>query len=223
MTLSPPNPMRALPEWLQAFQKPQAHASTQAEPPYQLTVMFCDLVGSTALSELLPPEQLWRILSAYQEACAGVIEPLKGYIAQYLGDGILAYFGYPAAHQDDVDRSVRAALGILQAIAKLNNRLMANTGMKLAVRVGIHTGEVVVKQVGTGKKRQPLAIGATPNIAARLQNLAAENSVALSAASYQQLQGAFPCEYLGLRSLKGISHPMEVYQLLHSGSAPAFH
>lgn len=182
----------------------------------QLTVMFCDLVGSATLSEQFAPEELWQVLSVYQEACAEVIEPLAGYIAQYLGDGILVYFGYPTANTDDAYRAVRAGLEILAAMKQLNNRLRIDTGIELAVRMRIHTGVVVVAEVGRGNKLERLAIGKAPNIAARLQGLAVKDSVVLSAVTHQMVQGYFECHSLGWRCLKGISHPMEVYQVVGS-------
>src|SRR3989304_4148843 len=118
----------------------------------QLTVMFCDLVGSTALSEQLDLEELRDVVRSYQEACAEVIDGHDGYIAQYLGDGLLVYFGYPLAHEDDAQRAVRAGLGILEEIERLNTRLQGDIGVRLAVRLGIHTGLVVVGEMGGGER-----------------------------------------------------------------------
>ena len=137
----------------------------------QLTVMFCDLVGSTQLSGQLDPEDLRAVVRAYQEAAAEVIQHYAGHIAQYLGDGLLVYFGYPTAHEDDARRAVHTGLGIVQAI-DLNTRLAAQYGVQLAVRLGIHTGPVVVGVMGGGGRHEHLALGETPNIAARLQALA---------------------------------------------------
>lgn len=181
----------------------------------QLTVMFCDLVGSTALSEQLDPEELWNVVRAYQEACAKAIARFDGYIAQYLGDGILVYFGYPVAHEHDAQRAVRAALGIIAAVKELNTQnVMTDRDIELAVRLGIHTGQVVVGQVGAGNKHEQLAIGETPNIAARLQGRAAENSSVIGAATHRLLQGLFDCQSLGVHTLKGISEPMEIYRVI---------
>ncbi len=179
-----------------------------------LTVMFCDLVGSTALSEQLDPEELRELIQTYQETCAAVVMRFEGYIAQYLGDGILIYFGYPNAHEDDAQRAVRAALGIIEAMGNLTTRCVENRCLKLAVRLGIHTGLVVVGEVGAGNKREQLAIGQTPNLAARLQNIAQPNTAVLSSMTYRLVQDIFEFIALGQHSFKGISQPVHVYQVL---------
>ena len=134
----------------------------------QLTVLFCDLVDSTALSSQLDPEDLQEVVRAYQAACAEVIQHFEGHIAQYLGDGLLVYFGYPQAHEDDAQRAVRTGLGIVETLHTLNRRLGQRPGVCLAVRVGIHTGLVVVGEMGGGGRQEQLALGDTPNIAARI-------------------------------------------------------
>src|SRR5215470_17597832 len=133
----------------------------------QLTVLFCDLVDSTALAGQLDPEDLREVVRAYQAAWAEVIQQFGGYIAQYLGDGLLIYFGYPQAHEDDAQRAVRASLGMLTAMQALNTRLEQDQGIRLAVRLGIHTGLVVVGDIGAAGRHEQLALGETPNIAAR--------------------------------------------------------
>ena len=135
----------------------------------QLTVLFCDLVDSTPLASQLDPEDLREVVRAYQETCAKVIARFEGHIAQYLGDGLLVYFGYPLAHEDDAQRAVRTGLGIVEALGQLNTRLGQERGVHLAVRLGIHTGLVVVGEVGGGTRQEQLALGETPNLAARLQ------------------------------------------------------
>lgn len=180
----------------------------------QLTVMFCDLVGSTALSEQLDPEELRELVQTYQETCATVVLKFEGYIAQYLGDGILIYFGYPVAHENDAERSVRAALGIIEAIQSLKFGCAAQQCLKLSVRLGIHTGLVVVGEVGAGNKREQLAIGQTPNVAARLQGLAEPNTAVLSPTTYRMVRGIFEFESLGQHSLKGVSQSVELHQVL---------
>ena len=135
----------------------------------QLTVLFCDLVDSTALSSQLDPEELRQVVQAYQATCAKVIARFEGHIAQYLGDGLLVYFGYPLAHEDDAQRAVRAGLGILEAMGQLHPSLGQRREVHLAVRLGIHTGLVVVGDVGEGARQEQLALGETPNLAARLQ------------------------------------------------------
>jgi class 3 adenylate cyclase len=133
----------------------------------QLTVLFCDLVDSTALAARLDPEELRDVVRAYQTTCAGVIQRFDGHIAQYLGDGLLVYFGYPQAHEDDAQRAVRTGLGVVEALGALNTGLERDRDIHLAVRVGIHTGLVVVGEVGGGGRQEQLALGETPNVAAR--------------------------------------------------------
>src|SRR5439155_1196751 len=127
----------------------------------QLTVLFCDLVDSTRLASQLDPEELREVVQAYQETCAKVIARFEGHIAQYLGDGLLVYFGYPLAHEDDAQRAVRAGLGIVEALGQLNTRLAQERGVHLAVRLGVHTGLVVVGEVGGGTRQEQLALGET--------------------------------------------------------------
>jgi class 3 adenylate cyclase len=155
----------------------------------QLTVLFCDLVDSTVLAGQLDPEDLREVIRAYQEVCAKVIARFEGHIAQYLGDGLLVYFGYPLAHEDDAQRAVRTGLGILEAMAQLQTSLGQGREVHLAVRLGIHTGLVVVGDVGDGARQEQLALGETPNVAARLQGLAAPNTLVISAATFQLLGG----------------------------------
>jgi predicted ATPase/class 3 adenylate cyclase len=176
----------------------------------QLTVLFCDLVGSTQLSGQLDPEDLRAVVRAYQAAAAAVIQPYAGHIAQYLGDGLLVYFGYPAAHEDDARRAVHTGLGIVQAIATLNTRLAAQYGVQLAVRLGIHTGPVVVGQMGGGGRHEHLALGETPNLAARLQALAPADAVVISAVTARLVHGTFALEDLGTHALPGVAEPMAV-------------
>jgi class 3 adenylate cyclase/predicted ATPase len=185
----------------------------------QLTVMFCDLVGSTALSTQLDPEELREVIRAYRETCAAAITQFEGYLAKYIGDGLLVYFGYPQAHEDDAQRAVRAGLGIIAALPQLNARLQSPIGAHscapLQVRIGIHTGLVVAGEMGVGDQPEPLAIvGETPNIAARLQEHAQPNSVVISAPTSRLVTGLFECQDLGPHLLKGLSTPLEVYQVL---------
>ena len=139
----------------------------------QLTVMFCDLAGSTALSERLDPEDLREVLRAYQENCSEIIGRYDGHIAKYIGDGLLVYFGYPQAHEDDAQRAVRAGLEIVAGVAGLSERIGEPLNIDLAVHLGIHTGLVVAGEMGAGDTREEMAIvGETPNVAARLEGLA---------------------------------------------------
>jgi TOMM system kinase/cyclase fusion protein len=210
-------------------------AAPQASPPHdvaplaqcgaseaqrrQLTVLFCDLVDSTPLARQLDPEDYCEVIRAYQTACADVIQRFDGYIAQYLGDGLLVYFGYPQAHEDDAQRAGRAGLEILDAIAPLKARLAADKGLQLAVRLGIHTGLVVVGAMGTRGRQESLAVGDTPNIAARLQGLAAPDTVVISDATWRLVQGYFACNDLGSQPLKGVETPVQAYRILGTSEA----
>jgi class 3 adenylate cyclase len=146
------------------------------------------------------------VVRAYQDTCAKVIARYEGHIAQYLGDGLLVYFGYPQAHEDDAQRAARTGLGIVEAMAQLNMRLARERGVQLAVRLGIHTGLVVVGDVGGGTRQEQLALGETPNIAARLQGIAAPNTLVISAATFQLLGGFFACQPLERFSLGCRAH-----------------
>ncbi|MBI3247492.1 MAG: AAA family ATPase [Deltaproteobacteria bacterium] len=208
----------------------------------QLTVMFCDLVGSTALSERLDPEELREVVRAYQETCTGVIRRYDGHIAQHLGDGLLVYFGYPAAHEDDARRAVRTGLEIIAAMHRLSPAPSQREGRGegsgtgsspdsphpsplpqgargLQVRIGIHTGLVVIGEIGSGEKREILALGETPNIAARVQGIAEPDSVVMSAATQRLVHGLFACQDLGPQTLKGISTPLAVYRVVAESAA----
>src|SRR5207249_2820613 len=176
----------------------------------QITVLFCDVVGSTQLSGQLDPEDLRAVVRAYQAAAAEVIQQYEGHIAQYLGDGLLVYFGYPAAHEDDARRAVHTGLDIVQAIATLNTRLAAQYDVQLAVRLGIHTGPVVVGVMGGGERHEHLALGETPNIAARLEGLAPANAVVISAVTARLVQNSFALEDLGSHTLHGVTEPLAV-------------
>ena len=146
-------------------------------------MLFCDLVDSTALASQLDPEDWRAVVRAYQETCAKVIARYEGHIAQYLGDGLLVYFGYPQAHEDDAQRAVRAGLGMVEAMGQLNARLAQERGVQLDVRLGIHTGSGGGGRDGRGDRHEQLALGETPNVAARLQGLAAPHTVVTSAAT----------------------------------------
>jgi class 3 adenylate cyclase len=181
----------------------------------QLTVLFCDLAESTRLSQQLDPEDLREVIRAYQQTSAVVIERFAGHIAQYLGDGLLVYFGYPQAHADDAQRAVHTSLGIVEAITvTLNPRLEREHGVRLAVRLGIHTGPVVVGEMGGGGRQENLALGETPNVAARLEGLAAPNTVVISPVTARLVREAFALEDLGPHTLKGVAEPLPVFLVL---------
>ena len=182
-------------------------------------MLFCDLVDSTPLASQLDPEDLREVVRAYQDTCAKVIARFDGHIAQYLGDGLLVYFGYPLAHEDDAQRAVRTGLGIVEALGQLNTRLGQEQWVQLAVRLGIHTGLVVVGDVGGGTRQEQLALGETPNLAARLQGMAAPNTLVISATTFQFLGGFFACQPLGSPLLKGQAQPLAVYRVLYESMA----
>src|SRR5262252_3675928 len=153
--------------------------SAQIGERRQLTVMFCDLVGSTALASRLDPEDLREVIGAYQRCVAEVINRYDGFIAKYMGDGVLVYFGYPRAHEDDAERAVRAGLGVIDAVGELDIQ-----SMELQARVGIATGLVVVGDlIGEGSAQEQSVVGETPNLAARLQGLAEPGAVVIAAAT----------------------------------------
>ncbi len=185
----------------------------------QLTVLFCDLVESTALAGRLDPEDLREVIRDYQEAAAGVVAQYDGYVAQYLGDGLLVYFGYPRAHEDDAQRAVRAGLGIVEAVRRLHDRPRWAGAGRLQARVGIHTGLVVVGQIGAGPRQEQLALGDTPNLAGRFQQLAEPDSVVIGPATQRLVQGHFAVRDLGLHPIKGLPAPLRLYQVL--GDRPA--
>jgi predicted ATPase/class 3 adenylate cyclase len=176
----------------------------------QLTVLFCDLVGSTALSTRLDPEEMREVIRAYQGTCAAVIERFKGYIAKFMGDGVLAYFGYPTAHEDDAAQAVRAGLALISAATKPQN-----VDMTLQVRVGIATGTVVVGDlIGAGAAQEEAVFGETPNLAARLQTLAEPGTLVICANTRRIAAGQFEYRDLGLIPLKGLAESVQAWQVL---------
>ncbi|MGE4658246.1 MAG: adenylate/guanylate cyclase domain-containing protein, partial [Gammaproteobacteria bacterium] len=180
----------------------------------QLTVMFCDLVGSTELSTKFDPEVLREMMGAYQTAAGAVIDSYDGHVAQYLGDGLMVYFGWPQAHEDDAERAVRAGLEVVEAVRSLD------VPTELSVRVGIATGPVVVGETGGGDPSVPkTAVGETPNLAARVQGMAEPNTVAIGGITRDLIRGAFELNGLGPHSLKGIAEPVEIFRVLEDRRA----
>jgi class 3 adenylate cyclase/tetratricopeptide (TPR) repeat protein len=174
----------------------------------QLTVMFCDLAGSTALSARLDPEDMRQVIRAYQDACSGVVARYDGYVAKFMGDGILAYFGFPHAHEDDAERAVRAGL----EIADIVRTLKTSARDQLHVRIGVATGLVVVGDlVGEGIAQEQAVVGDTPNLAARLQALAEPDHVVIAAATRKLLGDRFILRDLGRHMVKGLSEPIEAW------------
>ena len=154
------------------------------------------------------------MVRAYQSVCTEVIQRYDGYIAQYLGDGLLVYFGYPVAHEEDAQRAVHSGLGIVASLKTLSTRLEQDKGIRLAVRLGIHTGLVVVGEMGGAERQEPLALGETPNVAARIQGMAEPDTLVISSLTYRLIQGYFECQELGVQILRGVAEPITVYRVL---------
>ena len=211
---------RAIRELRDALVKAQQAAVAQPKPQdtaerRQLTVVFCDLVGSTALSARLDPEDMREIVGAYQRCCADLITKAGGFVAKYMGDGVLAYFGYPQAHEHDAERGVRAGLALVEALPKLKTA----SGVPLQVRVGIATGLVVVGDlIGSGEAQERGVVGETPNLAARLQALAEPNMVVMAEGTRRLLGNLFELRDLGARDLKGIAGPVTAWAALRASS-----
>ena len=224
-----PPPTPASPQPVEQLITSASRGSQTASPspaPYvpdaerrQLTMMFCDLVDSTALSGQLDPEDLRDVIQEYQQVCAEVIMRFDGHVAQLLGDGLLVYFGYPQAHDDDAHRAIRTGLGILDTMEDLKARQTQEKGISLAIRIGIHTGLVVVGAMGSGGRQEQLALGETPNIASRIQGLAAPNTLVISDATSRLVQGYFECQDLGAQTLRGVAEPRTVYRVLRESGA----
>ena len=175
----------------------------------QVTVMFSDLVGSTALSARMDPEDLREVISAYQKCVAETVQRFGGFVAKYMGDGVLVYFGYPQAHEDDAERAVRAGLELVAAVSGLK------THAPLQTRVGIATGLVVVGDlIGSGASQEQAIVGETPNLAARLQGIAEPNSVVIAESTRKLLGNLFELEDLGAQDLKGIAGPVRAWAAL---------
>ncbi|NND00529.1 MAG: adenylate/guanylate cyclase domain-containing protein, partial [Gammaproteobacteria bacterium] len=191
----------------------QSSADDHAEHR-QLTVMFCDLAASTEMSQILSSEELRKITLAYQDECERTIKQHQGFVARYMGDGILAYFGYPQAHEDDAVLAVRAGLAIVTAIQSLNTRFELPKGVPLAVRVGIATGSVIVGDlIGNGPSQESAVVGETPNLAARLQGLAELNSVVISPTTCRLTKDFFDLVSLGAKAIKGFYSEIEVWRV----------
>jgi class 3 adenylate cyclase len=180
----------------------------------QVTVVLCDLVGSTALSARMDPEDLREVISAYQNCVAETVRRFGGFVAKYMGDGVLSYFGYPQAHEDDAERAVRAGLEAIATVGGLKS------SVPLRTRVGIATGLVVVGDlIGSGEAQERGIIGETPNLAARLQGIAEPNAVVIAESTRRLLGDLFELEDLGRKDLKGIAGPVPVWAALRPSSA----
>ena len=209
---------------MRAVKAPSVDAATTSSAPSalpedraerrQVTVMFSDLVGSTALSARMDPEDLREVISAYQKCVAETVQRFGGFVAKYMGDGVLIYFGYPQAHEDDAERAVRAGLELVAAVGDLK------THAPLQTRVGIATGLVVVGDlIGSGASQEQAIVGETPNLAARLQGIAEPNSVVIAESTRKLLGNLFELEDLGAKDLKGIAGPVRAWAALRPSSA----
>ena len=179
----------------------------------QVTVMFSDLVGSTALSARMDPEDLREVISAYQKCVAGTVQRFGGFVAKYMGDGVLVYFGYPQAHEDDAERAVRAGLELIEAVGGLKS------SAPLQTRIGIATGLVVVGDlIGSGAAQEQAVVGETPNIAARLQGVAEPNTVVIAESTRKLLGNLFDLQDLSAQDLKGIGSPVRAWAVLRPAS-----
>jgi class 3 adenylate cyclase len=219
--------LRAIRELVGAVQAPPQPALTEPKPRdtaerRQVTVMFSDLVGSTALSARMDPEDLREVISGYQKCVAETMQRFGGFVAKYMGDGVLVYFGYPQAHEDDAERAVRAGLALVSAVSDLK------THAPLQTRVGIATGLVVVGElIGSGETQERGIVGETPNLAARLQGVAEPNSVVIAESTRKLLGDLFELEDLGAQGIKGIAGPVRAWAALRQASVEgrfdAFH
>jgi class 3 adenylate cyclase len=178
-----------------------------------LTVMFCDLVGSTRLAHRVDPEELHDIISRYQSHCVEAILRHQGHVAQFLGDGVLVYFGYPVAHEDAALRASRAGLEIIEGLEKLNRLILRHYDLRVAVRIGIHRGLVVIGEIGAGNKREVLAVGETTNIAAKLQSSAEPNTLVVSAEVQRLIRDEMLTEPCGSPSVEGTDGAMVAYRV----------
>ena len=198
----------------------QASVQTAPEPALkdtaerrQVTVMFSDLVGSTALAARMDPEDLREVISAYQKCVAVTVDRLDGFVAKYMGDGVLVYFGYPQAHEDDAERAVRAGLELIAAVGRLKS------SVPLQTRVGIATGLVVIGDlIGSGAAQEQAVVGETPNIAARLQGVAEPNTVVIAESTRKLLGNLFDLQDLGGKDLKGLGGPVRAWAVLRPAS-----
>jgi len=181
----------------------------------QLTVMFCDLVGSTALSGKLDPEDMRAVIGTYHRCCTELIERNSGFVAKYMGDGVLAYFGYPEAHEHGAERAVRTGLALVEAVPKLETAAVIPS----QVRVGLATGLVVVGDlIGSGEAQERGIVGETPNLAARLQGIAEPNTVVIAESTRRLLGNLFELHDLGLKDLKGIAGPTRAWRALRAST-----
>ena len=188
---------------------PQSTLRASSADRRQLTILFCDLVGSTALAARMDPEDLREVIGTYQKCVAEIVGRFDGFVARYMGDGVLAYFGYPQSHEDDAERAMKAGLALVEAVGRLE------LSERLQTRIGIATGLVVVGDlVGCGEAQERGVVGETPNVAVRLQTLAAPDSVVIAASTHRLGGGLFEYEDLGALEVKGFSKPLRAWRVL---------
>jgi class 3 adenylate cyclase/tetratricopeptide (TPR) repeat protein len=185
----------------------------------QLTVLFCDVVGATALSQLLDPEDLRELIICCQKVCGDAVVAHEGHVAQYLGDGVVMYFGYPRSHEDEAQRAVRCGLEILKGVEAVRDSGSIPPEVSLDVRLGAHTGRVVMGPVGVGDRRDQIALGDTPNIAARIQCEAEPGTLLVSEVTWRIVEGYFTGKCLGEWQLKGVSEPMRLWLVTGESSS----
>jgi len=202
-----------------SLEQPLAEASGIKPERRNITVLFCDMVGSSALSARLDPEDLREILRAFQTCCENAVHSFDGYIARYMGDGILAYFGFPAAHEDDAERAVQAAFEAVKAVSGLS----FPEAKSIQIRIGIATGLVVVGDlIGQGLSREFALVGEAPNLAARLQQIAKPNQILVAPSTRRLVGGLFEFADLGGQEIKGHSGPVHVWSALRSSGVSRF-
>jgi class 3 adenylate cyclase len=180
--------------------------------------MFCDLVGSTRLAHRLDPEELHDIISRYQSHCVDAILRHQGHVAQFLGDGVLVYFGYPVAHEDAALRAARASVDIIEGLPKLNRLILRHYDLRVSMRIGIHRGLVVIGELGAGSKREVLAVGETTNIAAKLQASAEPNTIVVSSEVQRLIKKEIATVEHGERSIAGTAEPILAYRVVGRSS-----
>jgi len=185
---------------------------------HHLTVMFCEVVNLASFSEQLDPEDVHDVFTMYQETCAAIVRRFSGYVARQMGGALLAYFGYPSAHDAAPRQAAHAGLALIAALpglnARLQNVLTPQLASSLQTRVGIHTGIAVIGEMGNKDYSESMALGDTPNIAARILALANANTLVVSAETHQLVQDHFACVSLGTHALKGIATPLELYRVV---------
>jgi predicted ATPase/class 3 adenylate cyclase len=180
----------------------------------QLTVLFCEIVDPTTLSSRMALEDYLDVIRSYQNTCTAVIRNLESHLVRHRGEGVIAYFGYPMAHEDDAHRAIRAGLALIDALKPLSHRLEQEAGVRLEVRVGIHTGLVIMGEIGDEERQESLAIGETPNLAHRLQRLAEPDTIVISAATSRLVQGYFTLDELRGEARQGIATDEMIFRVI---------